>query len=78
MERGRSLFIFKVKYQGHWTFIKKILALGSMWARYSKNYNAVYVLKFGMYTSYGSGRSLFIKFKITMSLSSEIHKTPVI
>ena len=94
MERGRSLFIVKVKFQGHWAFtensgindlnpcgqdiartiqprllklsmytqygkrkrpinfqgqrshfkvtgpLQRILALGSLWARYSKNYTA--------------------------------------
>ena len=57
-----------VKGQGHWTFIKKILVLGSLWAGYTKNY-AVSMLKFSMYTSYGSGRSqINFKVKVTGSL----------
>ena len=50
-----------VKFQGQWTFTK-IMALGSVWAGYSKNY-AVSVLKLSMYTSYGSGRSQ-LNFKV--------------
>ena len=63
----------KVKFQGHWTFIK-IQALGSLWAGNSKNY-AVSVLKLSMYTSYESGRSLFIfKFKGHSSRSLDLYK----
>ena len=46
-ERSRS----KVKFQGQWTFIK-LLAHGSVWAGFSKNY-ATSVLELSMYTSYG-------------------------
>ena len=41
----------KVKFHGQWTSIK-LLAHGSVWAGYSKNY-AVAVLELSMYTSYG-------------------------
>ena len=55
----RSLDIYK----------KKLPALGSLRAGYSKKY-AVSVLKFSMYTSYGSGKSqLNFKVKVTGSLS---------
>ena len=42
MERGRSLYIFKVKGQIFKVIgpLQRILALGSLWAGYSKNYMA--------------------------------------
>ena len=70
MERGRSLFFFKVKgkISKSLDLYKKIPALGSVRAGCTKKY-AVSMLKLSMETSYEGGRSqLVFKVKVTGSL----------
>ena len=43
MERGRSLFISKVKFQGHWAFSKN----SGTWILVGR------IIKLSMYSSYG-------------------------
>ena len=74
MERGRSLFIFKVKGQGHWAFEEfwHLDPCGqdiarTMWPR---------LLKLSMYTSYAKRKKPIYfqgqrsKFKVTGSLKN--------
>ena len=57
MGRGRSLFIFKVKFQGHWAFYKEFWHLDpcgqdiarTIWPR---------MLKLSVYTLYGHRKKL--------------------
>ena len=68
MERGRSLFIFKVKLQGHWTFIKKFRHLDSCGQDIARTMqslcsNLVCTLQMEVEEAY------LFKFKFTMSLS---------